>query len=923
MTLSNASSSPSSNQIRPLFISIGANRISGCSDWYRLPAEIYNTQVYTKPIDYNTSSETNNCIRVVEEGLSIRESYKHLDLFAYAANQFVAIYSPYYNRVLCTLKGHDERVNSVQFLIYPNKNEFQTHTIYVASVGGKQLLIWKLNVHGNDPSQIDYEIVQKISTKTHLTKVTALYHSHIAVCDSDGNVQVYSSKDHQYELIQTFKHSKSMEAISIIDLFNSGQIMVACGGVDFNIYLYFVHPNNTKPILVLKGHEDWIRSLSFKYIEQEKAVYLASASQDNRIRIWKMIQDQTPVQATSDSLLEEELLVNLYNTHHFTSIDSSTHYQVTLDTLLTGHEDWVHSLNWHPCPNLLQLLSTSMDRTMMIWSPTSNHGVWLNQFRMGEFGGLSGLFGQMGYFSGCFSMFGDYCMGTAFHGSFHLWKLKEHENEWKPMVSISGHFNSVMDLDVEPSKDGIYFMTTSTDQTTRCFTWVDTTIDSRTIIDNDSLNQYQTCEERSIREIARTQIHGYDMNCLTFTDYYSFASGGDEKVIRYFDAPQSFINTLCLLNSKMGHKHYELYGQSKKERVMAATVPPLGLTNKSVKEGEEKDMITVNEFDYQDEEESTTLEALDDHNHEKSLSSIFAKGNASALPHPPFETQLLQLTLWPEQQKLYGHANEMICVQSNHCKSVLASACSAKHADAAQIRLWDIRNGFKPIDVVMGHNLTVSRIAFSNNDEWMCSVSRDRCMILYQRKRMEQTSLSFDTYEPLLYQQCHERIIWDVSFSVDDLYVATGSRDGTVKVFRVPSPMMIEEISKKKEEKSHQVNLECVQSIEMPQPVTSIQFIPKLMYEEFREFFQSRKLSCYLMAIGMEDGSIQIYDQECEEINDKIHLKLLYSIPNNHAHASTVRRVKWRVDASNPNHLKLELLTCSLDFSVRVFQVIA
>nr|CAG4713860.1 unnamed protein product [Naegleria fowleri] len=286
----------------------------------------------------------------------------------------------------------------------------------------------------------------------------------------------------------------------------------------------------------------------------------------------------------------------------------------------------------------------------------------------------------------------------------------------------------------------------------------------------------------------------------------------------------------------------------------------------------------------------------------------------------------------------------MICVQSNHCKSVLASACSAKHADAAQIRLWDIQNGFKPIDIVMGHNLTVSRIAFSNNDEWMCSVSRDRCMILYQRKRMSHydsivhTSSStmntsnsmnttFDTYEPLLYQQCHERIIWDVSFSVDDLYVATGSRDSTVKIFRVPSQSMIEEIlQKKEEEKSNQVNLECVQSIEMPQPVTSIQFIPKLIYEEFREYFQSHKLSMYLMAIGMEDGSIQIYDHVSdsgtETSSTTIQLKLLYSIPNNHAHSSTVRRVKWRVDASDPTRMKLELLTCSLDFSVRVFEVI-
>jgi elongator complex protein 2 len=54
-------------------------------------------------------------------------------------------------------------------------------------------------------------------------------------------------------------------------------------------------------------------------------------------------------------------------------------------------------------------------------------------------------------------------------------------------------------------------------------------------------------------EIARPQIHGYDMQCLTMINGYTFASAGDEKVIRVFQAPRNFIEnmvSICSLDLK-------------------------------------------------------------------------------------------------------------------------------------------------------------------------------------------------------------------------------------------------------------------------------------------------------------------------------------------------------------------------------------
>lgn len=44
-------------------------------------------------------------------------------------------------------------------------------------------------------------------------------------------------------------------------------------------------------------------------------------------------------------------------------------------------------------------------------------------------------------------------------------------------------------------------------------------------------------------EVARPQIHGYDMRCLTFLNNHKYICGADEKVLRVIQAPQSFVKT--------------------------------------------------------------------------------------------------------------------------------------------------------------------------------------------------------------------------------------------------------------------------------------------------------------------------------------------------------------------------------------------
>jgi len=115
---------------------------------------------------------------------------------------------------------------------------------------------------------------------------------------------------------------------------------------------------------------------------------LASASQDKNVRIWAVQQQGQPQEEPngggSGGLAGASLLTR-YAPKPLISTQQHE-YSATLESLLIGHEDWVHSVAWHPRVPAPEgsgsagagigsthqppcLLSASMDRTMMIWRP--------------------------------------------------------------------------------------------------------------------------------------------------------------------------------------------------------------------------------------------------------------------------------------------------------------------------------------------------------------------------------------------------------------------------------------------------------------------------------------------------------------------------------------------------------------------------
>lgn len=147
---------------------------------------------------------------------------------------------------------------------------------------------------------------------------------------------------------------------------------------------------------------------------------------------------------------------------------------------------------------------------------------------MGEVGGNT-----LGLYGGVFGPSGDLILAHGYQGAFHLWKRATTKSSsspnavdqlselWEPQPTLSGHFGPVQDISWEP-KDGGFLISVSLDQTSRLHApWVNGQKEGQEV----GLSGHVTWQE-----VARPQIHGYDMQCIAMTTSLQYVSGADEKV---------------------------------------------------------------------------------------------------------------------------------------------------------------------------------------------------------------------------------------------------------------------------------------------------------------------------------------------------------------------------------------------------------
>jgi len=105
-------------------------------------------------------------------------------------------------------------------------------------------------------------------------------------------------------------------------------------------------------------------------------------------------------------------------------------------------------------------------------------------------------------------------------------------------------------------------------------------------------------------------------------------------------------------------------------------------------------------------------------NFEKDAKDIEEK-EAKNLEHTygkfPSEDYIVNHTLWPEVNKLYGHGYEMSCLATNHSGNLIASACKSQKKEFSHIILWNPFT-YNIIDKLELHRFTIMQLVFSKND---------------------------------------------------------------------------------------------------------------------------------------------------------------------------------------------------------------
>lgn len=327
-------------------------------------------------------------------------------MIAFAAHHAVVLYDGNSQRVVGTLLGHADRVNCVRWL--------DKFTLISGAADGSLCLYRQQRKDCGTPAVSSWTVVARCPPAVPAAPITFIAstkwtHSllepepstdtnvHVLIITSgDGNISVWTvacapelgSTSGPVELQRVDRLTVNNSSLPTCAAMMCGPsprvteckpyLLVAIGCVDGNVLLYTCHPPfSLKLACRLSGHTNWVRGVAFtstrSRVSSDVSLLLATASQDRTVRLWRLV-NRSSEKTTRE--VENRSLTRFAPKPHF-SVNDVIQFEAQVEALLLGHEDWVHSVAWQPGKhesedgdNLLEtptLLTTSMDRTMMLW----------------------------------------------------------------------------------------------------------------------------------------------------------------------------------------------------------------------------------------------------------------------------------------------------------------------------------------------------------------------------------------------------------------------------------------------------------------------------------------------------------------------------------------------------------------------------
>ncbi|KAI2643517.1 WD40-repeat-containing domain protein [Xylaria nigripes] len=805
-------------------------------------------------------------------------------LVAFGADTNIALWRPHDPQprgVTTLLSGHKDTVKAIKFLPWAGAGDEQQQTYLLSGADDHCLKIWALASDGGVASciQTAQEHTAAINCIANLYEPGARRSTGIfATGAADATIKIWAFDGKEARVLQTISPKPKFFPLAIaLSRLGDGEALVLAAAGTRDIVQIFIAESTANPEFQLQatltGHEGWIRSLDFAQ-EKNSAnsdLLLASASQDKYIRLWRLRQGKE-LPAAAPSGADTSLgayLPGKSPSNKVHRLKAGEHdFSITFEALLLGHDDWIYSAKWYSSSATggLQLLSTSADNTLAIWEADPSSGIWVTNVRLGEIsrekGATTATGSTGGFWTGLWSPDGKSvtCLGRT--GSWRVWDYNGEQDQWTPRIGISGHTRAV--TGIAWAKNGDYLLSTSTDQTTRLHaSWK---------------------ENNTWHEMARPQIHGYDLNCIDSLGDSQFVAGADEKLMRVFDEPKAvakLLNRLCGI------------GNATAVDAMpdAANMPVLGLSNKAVEAVDDNV-----EIDIAANPENGDGETLDP--------GMTARKSALETDHPPLEDSLSRHTLWPETEKLYGHGYEISCLAVSHAGDLIASACKASSVNHAVIRLFETRKWTEIKSPLAAHSLTATRLRFSADDRYLLSVGRDRQWAVFKRENAEEGGEDSngnrqDAPQPnykLLQAnpKGHTRMILDAAWSPSPSTAdappifATAGRDKAVKIWR-----------------QGEAGISCVTTIQEAHPVTAIDFKP-----------QANKDGRFALAVGTETGKISLYtiDPTSLAVSSSSTLRPELCL------ARPVLQLAWRPGADAEDSSKLAV--AGEDGTLRVYRIV-